>query len=78
MNLYIIKTNDKLSPDLEEYFVNKIVELGLTPTKQEHIDEMYRQYNTTKCKKTKKELYKAIKRAEAKRREEKLKGTIVI
>lgn len=72
MNLYIIKTNDKLSPDLEEYFVNKIVELGLTTSKQEHIDEMYRQYNTTKCKKTKKELYKAIKRAEGKRRKEKL------
>lgn len=78
MNLYIIKANDKLSHDLEEYFVNKIVELGLITTKQEHIDEMYRQFNTTKCKITKKELYKAIKRAEGKRRKEKLKGTIVI
>lgn len=45
---------------------------------QHKIDEMYRQYNTTKCKKTKKELYKAIKREEGKRRKEKLKGTIVI
>lgn len=45
---------------------------------QNKIDEMYRQYNTTKCRKTKKELYKAIKRAEGKRRKEKLKDIIVI
>ena len=42
------------------------------------IDELYRQYESTKNKRTKKQLYKAIKRAEGLRRKEKLKGTIII
>ena len=45
---------------------------------QYKIDEMYRQFNTTNCKKTKKELFKAIKRAEGKRRKEKIKDVIII
>lgn len=42
------------------------------------LTELYRQYNSTSSPKSKKDLYKAIKRAEGKRRKEKLKGTIVI
>lgn len=45
---------------------------------QEKIDEMYRQYRTTKSAIKKKELYKAIKRAEGKRRKEKTEGMIII
>ena len=42
------------------------------------IDELYRQFNSCKSLKKKRDLYKAIKRAEAKRRKEKLKGTVII
>lgn len=42
------------------------------------ITELYRQYNSTKSHKAKKDLYKVIKRAEGRRRKEKLKGMIVI
>lgn len=42
------------------------------------IDELYRQFNSCKSPKKKRDLYKAIKRAEGKRRKEKLKGIIVI
>lgn len=42
------------------------------------IDMMYKQYYSTKRWKTKKELYKAIKRAEGKRRKDKLKAEGVI
>lgn len=41
---------------------------------REKIDELYRQYDTCKSKYKKKDLYKAIKRAEGKRRKEKMKG----
>lgn len=44
----------------------------------EHIEMLYKQYNSTKSHKAKKDLYKAIKRAEGKRRKEKLKGMIVV
>lgn len=47
-------------------------------TTQQKIDEMYRQYKTTRNHQTKKELYKAIKRAEGKRRKEKIGSVIVI
>lgn len=42
------------------------------------IDELYRQFNSCKSPKKKRDLYKAIKRLEGKRRKEKLKGIIVI
>lgn len=42
-------------------------------TLNEKIDELYRQFNTTRSLMKKRELYRAIKRAEAKRRKEKLK-----
>lgn len=47
-------------------------------TNQEKINMMYKQYKSTKSWKTKKELYKAIKRAEGQRRKEKLKQEGVI
>ena len=45
---------------------------------QHKIDKLYRQYDSCKSKYKKKDLYKGIKRAEGKRRKEKLKGLIVI
>ena len=45
---------------------------------QEKINELYRQYNTCKSKYKKKDLYKAIKRAEGKRRKEKIKDVIIV
>ena len=42
------------------------------------ITNLYNQYNSTSSAKSKRDLYKAIKRLEGKRRKEKLKGTIVI
>lgn len=47
-------------------------------TLQEKIDMMYKQYRSTRSWKTKKELYKAIKRAEGKRREDRLKKEGVV
>lgn len=42
------------------------------------ITELYRQYNTCHSPRKKKELYKAIKRAEGQRRKEKIKDVIVV
>ncbi len=42
------------------------------------LTELYRQYNSTSSPKAKKDLYKAIKRLEGKRRKEKMKDVIVI
>ena len=47
-------------------------------TIQEKITMMYKQYTSTKSHKHKKELYKAIKRCEGKRRKEKLEKEGVI
>ena len=44
----------------------------------EHIEMLYKQYYSTKSHKAKKDLYKAIKRAEGKRRKEKTKDVIII
>lgn len=42
------------------------------------LTELYKQYNSTSSPKSKKDLYKAIKRAEGKRRKEKLEKEGVI
>ena len=44
----------------------------------DRITNLYNQYNSTSSPKSKRDLYKAIKRLEGERRKEKLKGTIVI
>lgn len=45
---------------------------------EEKLNELYRQYESTRSAKKRRDLYKAIKRTEAKRRKEKIKDVIVI
>lgn len=45
---------------------------------QDKIDMLYKQYRSTKSHKTKRDLYKAIKRCEGSRRKERLKDVIIV
>ena len=47
-------------------------------TEQDKIDMMYKQYRHTHNRNKKRDLYKGIKRAEAKRRKAKIGGTIIV